>query len=85
MTLREDYGLPRRGREPIPVRMWGLVGLAILAALVLWLVLPDSPVTVAVIAVAVLAFVFLGVYRILNARQISRPPDRDPRPPPSTQ
>jgi membrane protein implicated in regulation of membrane protease activity len=64
--------------------MWVLMVGFVLVALGLWLALPDSPVTVALLAIALLAIVFFGVWRVLMARQLSRPPGRRPTQPPST-
>lgn len=82
-SIRETYDAP--DEAPSPVRMWALMVGVVLLALVLWLVLPDSAVTVAILAVVVLATVFFGVWRFLSARQLSSPPERRPTPPPSTQ
>ena len=54
-------------------------------ALGLWLVLPDSPITVAFLAVAVLVAVFVGVGAVLNSRQASEPPGEQPMTPPSVE
>ena len=81
-NLRQTYDLP--DEPPSPVRMWVLMVGVVLLALVLWFVLPDSPVTVAILAVVVLGTVFFGVSRVITARQLSRPPGRNPTPPPST-
>lgn len=80
MSLREDYDVPAStGRLPA-VRMW-LVMLAVpAAALILWLVLPDSPITVALLALAVLVAVLAAIWWVLSARGLNRPPGRDPRP-----
>jgi predicted lysophospholipase L1 biosynthesis ABC-type transport system permease subunit len=82
-SVRQTYDMP--DETPSPMRMWALMVGVVLLALVLWLVLPDSAVTVAILAVVVLATVFFGVSRIITARQLSRPPGRNPTPPPSTQ
>jgi predicted lysophospholipase L1 biosynthesis ABC-type transport system permease subunit len=82
-SVRETYDFP--DETPSPMRMWVLMVGVVLLALVLWLVLPDSAVTVAIRAVVVLATVFFGVSRVLASRQLSRPPRRRPTPPPSTQ
>jgi hypothetical protein len=63
--------------------MWAVMVGVVVLALVLWLVLPRSAVTVAILAVVVLAAVFFGVSRVLHARQLSRPPGRNPTRPPS--
>lgn len=81
MTIREDYGLPRKGDEPVPIRVWGLFGLLLVLSLVGWLLAPDSAVTVVLLAVAVVAFVGLGVFRVVSSRQMRRAPGRDLRPP----
>ena len=82
-SIRETYDAP--DETPSPMRMWALMVGVVLLALVLWFVLPDSPITVAILAVVVLATVFFGVSRILASRQLSRVPQRRPTPPPSTQ
>jgi hypothetical protein len=79
--VRETYDLP--ARPPVPFRQWGLMLLVPLLAIVLWVVLPDSPVVVALLVIVVLATVFLGVGRILRSRQLSEPPGRNPVRPPS--
>jgi membrane protein implicated in regulation of membrane protease activity len=80
MSLREDYDVPAgTGRLPA-LRMWIVMLVVPAAALVAWLVLPDSAVTVAILALAVLAAVFAGVHWVMTARGLNRPPGRDPRP-----
>jgi hypothetical protein len=81
MSLREDYDLPQR--TSLGSRMWVLLGILPLAALVLWLVAPSSPVAVAVLAIALLALVFGGVAWALSSRDLRRPPGRNPERPPS--
>ena len=81
MSIREDYDLPSKGSEPVPHRVWGAFGLLLILSLVGWLLLPDSPVTVALLAIAVIAFVGVGVFRVLSSRQLRRAPGRDLRPP----
>ena len=51
----------------------------------LWLALPDSPITVALLAIALLAAVFVGVGLVLSSRQASEPPGEHPVPPPSVE
>jgi hypothetical protein len=82
MTLREDYDLPER--SSLGSRMWILMGVLPLAALILWLVAPSSPVAVAVLVLALLALVFGGVGWAMSARDLRRAPGRHPEPPPST-
>lgn len=82
-NLQETYDLPRR--PGVAFWQW-LVMLAVPAiALGLWLVLPDSPITVALLAVAVLAAVFVGVAAVLRSRQASEPPREQPITPPSVE
>jgi hypothetical protein len=81
-NVRDTYDLPRR--PGVAFWQW-LVMLAVpLLALGLWRLLPDSPITVAFLAIAVLAAVFVGVGLVLNSRQASEPPGEHPMPPPST-
>jgi hypothetical protein len=82
-NIRETYDLPRR--PGVAFWQW-LVMLAVpVIALGLWLALPDSPVTVAVLALAVLAAVFVGVGAVLSSRQASEPPGEHPMTPPSVE
>jgi uncharacterized membrane protein YccC len=80
MPIGDDYGVPR-GTTRLPVlRMWVLMLALPVIALVLWLVLPDSPITVGVLVIMVLAIVGSGVFWVLSARGLNEPPRRDPRP-----
>lgn len=81
MSVREDYDLPERA--PVPHRQWLLMLAIPLAALGLWFVLPDSPVTVVLLAIALLFAVFTGVQRILSSREMNRAPGHHPVRPPS--
>jgi membrane protein implicated in regulation of membrane protease activity len=67
----------------MPFRQWALMLAVPALAIGLWLVLPDSPVTVAILVIIVLVAVFAGVQRILKSRQLSEAPDRRPMTPPS--
>lgn len=80
-SIREEYDLPER--TPVPVRHWALMLLVPAVALVLWLVLPSSPVVVALLVLVVLASVFAGVRGVLGSRQLHQPPRRNPVTPPS--
>jgi len=82
MSLREDYDLPER--TSVTSRMWILLGILPLAALILWIVAPSSPAAVAVLAIALLALVFGGVAFALSSRDLRRAPGRNPEQPPST-
>jgi hydrogenase/urease accessory protein HupE len=80
-NLREDYDLPER--PPLPFRQ-AIVMIALpVIALGLWLAVPDSPITVALLAVAVLAAVFVGVGLVLHSRELDEKPGRHPVTPPS--
>jgi hypothetical protein len=80
-SLREDYDLPER--PPLPFRQ-AIVMIALpVIALGLWLAVPDSPITVALLAVAVLAAVFVGVGLVLRSRELDEKPGRHPVTPPS--
>ncbi len=82
-NIRETYDLPRR--PGVAFWQW-LVMLAVpVIALGLWLALPDSPFTVALLAIAVLAAVFVGVGAVLNSRQASERPGEHPITPPSVE
>ena len=81
MSLREDYDLPER--TSLGSRMWIFLGILPLAALILWLVAPSSPVAVAVLAIALLAIVFAGVAWAMSSRDLRRAPGRNPETPPS--
>jgi membrane protein implicated in regulation of membrane protease activity len=80
-NLREDYDLPKR--PPLPFRQAVVMFAAIAIALGLWLLLPSSPFTVALLAVTVLAAVFIGVARVLSSRELDEKPGRNPVTPPS--
>jgi hypothetical protein len=82
MSLRDDYDLPRR--TSLGTRMWIVMAIVPLAALVLWFVSPGSPAAVVVLALAVLLIVFAGVGWALSSRDLRRPPGRNPTPPPSS-
>jgi hypothetical protein len=84
MSIREDYEVPAGSTTRLPpVRMW-LIMLAVpLAALILWAVLPNSPITVVLLALAILAAVFIGVSWVMRSRGLNQPPGRNPQPPAS--
>jgi len=75
MSLRDTYGLPRSGSAAAPVWMWGVMLAVPAAALVLWLVFPDSAITVVLLAIAVIAAVGTGVFLVLaGSKDLQRPP-----------
>ena len=79
--LREDYDLPRK--PPLPFRQAALMCAVVVAALAGWLLLPNSPFSVALLAVALLAGVFIGVGAVLRSRELDEKPGRNPVTPPS--
>ncbi|HWI08416.1 MAG TPA: hypothetical protein VNT54_12985 [Solirubrobacteraceae bacterium] len=79
--LREDYDLPRK--PPLPFRQAAVMCTVVVLALAGWLLLPSSPITVALLAVALLAAVFFGVGAVLRSRELDEKPGRDPVTPPS--
>ena len=83
MSIRDDYDVPRR--TSLSLRMWVVMGVVPLLALILWIVAPGSAVAVAVLALALLALVFGGVAWAMSSRDLRTPPGRHPEPPPSTQ
>jgi hypothetical protein len=79
--LRETYDLPKR--SPIPIRQWALMLFVPALAIGLWLILPHTPATVAILVIVVIVVVFAGVQRILRSRELSEAPGRRPTTPPS--
>ena len=82
-NMRETYDLPKR--TPVPMRHFALMVGMVVLALVLWRVLPDGPLTVALLVVLVLGAVFTGVQAVLRSKQLSTAPGRNPTTPPSAQ
>jgi hypothetical protein len=82
-SVRETYDIPKE-RPGITSRQWMVMLVVPLLALVLWRALPDSAITVALLAIALLAAVFTGVGVVLHGRQLDEQPGRTPMPPPST-
>jgi len=80
-NLREDYDLPKR--PPLPFRQAALMIAFVVLALGAWLLLPSSPITVGLLAIALLAVVFLGVGTVLRSRELDEKPGRNPVTPPS--
>ena len=79
--LREDYDLPER--PPLPFRQAAFMLAFVVIALGAWLLLPSSPITVGLLAVALLALVVAGVGAVLRSRELDEKPGRNPVPPPS--
>jgi hypothetical protein len=63
-SVRETYDLPER--PPLPLKQVALMLIVPAAALLLWLLAPHSAVTVALVAIAVLVAVFVGVGMVLR-------------------
>jgi hypothetical protein len=82
-SVRETYDLPER--PPLPFRQIVVMVAIPLAAFVLWLALPHSPVTVALLAIALLVAVFMGVGIVLRSRELNEKPGRQPVTPPSAE
>jgi hypothetical protein len=80
-SVRETYELPKR--PPTPFRQWAVMLAVPALALGLWLALPSSPITVALLAIAVLAAVFVGVGMVMRSRELEEKPGRQPVTPPS--
>ena len=78
---RENYDLPKR--PPLPFRQAAVMFGAVVLALGLWFLLPNSPIVVALVAVIVLTAVFLGVGAVLRSRELDEKPGRNPVTPPS--
>jgi hypothetical protein len=78
---RENYDLPKR--PPLPFRQAAVMFAVIVLALGLWLLLPNSPFSVAFLAIVLLAAVFTGVGLVLRSRELDKKPGRNPVTPPS--
>jgi len=82
-SVRETYDLPKR--PPVPFRQYALMLVFPIASLALWFALPDSPITVALLAIAVLVTVFVGVGMIVRSRGLDEKPGREPVTTPSSE
>lgn len=79
--LRDDYDLPKK--PPLPLRQAAVMFTVVALALGGWLLLPNSPFAVALLAIVLLAAVFIGVGMVLRSRELDKKPGRNPVPPPS--
>ncbi len=79
--LRDDYDLPKK--PPLPFRQAAVMFTVVALALGGWLLVPNSPITVGLLAVALLAAVFVGVGLVLRSRELDEKPGRNPVTPPS--
>jgi hypothetical protein len=77
-SIRETYDLPRK--PPALFRFAAFVVAFAVAAPLLWLVLPDGVVTVAVLAVVLLLIIGFALRSILASREVNRRPSRRPVP-----
>ena len=77
-SIRDSYDLPRK--PPAMFRFAAFMVAFAVAAPLLWLVLPDGVVTVAVLAVALLLVIGFALRSILSSREIEQPPPRRPVP-----
>jgi membrane protein implicated in regulation of membrane protease activity len=75
-SIRETYDLPRK--PPATFRFIGFLAVFIVGAPLLWLVLPDGPVTVAVLAIFFLVVIAVAIRAILGSRELTEPPGRNP-------
>lgn len=82
-SVRETYDLPKR--PPLPFRQIAVMLTIPVAALLLWLALPDSPITVALLVIALLIAVFMGVGMVLRSPELDEKPTREPVTPPSAE
>lgn len=78
----DTYGLPHR--VPVVFRLAAFMLLVPGGLALLWWLLPHTPLVVALLVVYVLLAVGGGLWRILRAQELERPPGRHPTPPPST-
>jgi hypothetical protein len=65
-------------------KQWMLMLAIPVLAIGLWLILPHTAVTVAVLMLVVLVAVFGSVYRLLSSSRLSESPDTPARTPPRT-
>lgn len=75
-SLRETYDLPEKA--PPPLRQWAVMLAVPVALIAAWLILPDSAIVVAILAVLTLVAVFSGVAWVLRSPYFSDAP-REPR------
>jgi hypothetical protein len=74
--IRETYDLPRK--PPVTFRFIAFLLAFIVGAPLLWLVLPHGAVTVAVLGIALLVVIGVGLRFILGSGELDRPPARNP-------
>jgi hypothetical protein len=77
-SIRETYDLPRK--PPTLFRFAAFMVVFAVGAPLLWLVLPDGVVSVAVLALFLLVLIAVALRWILSSREIEQPPPRRPVP-----
>jgi len=83
MSAHDDTTPNLPGRPPVPFWQWAVMLAAPLIALGVWRAAPDSPITVALLAIGMLTAVCLAVSIVLRNRDLSKAPGENPVPPPS--
>jgi len=81
-SIKESYDLPKR--LPVPMRVWLMPLIILLASVGGWLVLPRTPVTAGLLVLVIIVVVGASVFRIMTSRQLTALPRRNPVKPPST-
>ncbi|HUR86309.1 MAG TPA: hypothetical protein VMY78_13280 [Solirubrobacteraceae bacterium] len=76
--IRESYDLPRK--PPATFRFIAFMLAFAIGAPLLWLVLPDGVITVAVLAIGLLLVVGFAIRSVLMSRDVTQPPPRRPMP-----
>jgi hypothetical protein len=76
--IRDTYDLPRK--PPATFRYIAFMVAFAVGAPLLWLVLPDGVVSVAVMAIALLLVIGFALRSILNSRDVKQAPGRNPVP-----
>ena len=77
-SIRNTYDLPRK--PPATFRFVAFMVAFAVAAPLLWLVLPDGVVTVAVLAIALLLIIGFALRAIFSSRDLEQQPPRRPAP-----
>ena len=77
-NIRETYDVPSKASPTL--KYIGFLLAFIVGAPLLWLVLPDGAVTVAVMGILLLVIIGVALRAILGSRDIEQPPPRRPVP-----
>jgi hypothetical protein len=78
---RTNYDLP--AKPPLPFRQLMVIVVVHVLLVGLWLMLPSSAITVALLAITILSAVFIGTALVLRSRELDEKPGRNPVTPPS--